>query len=923
MKWDTFAGVVALMLLVIVAIVLLLIKGNSGDSNQEDNPQATYSFDLSGNLVPDKNGVIDAAFARFLKNPKFDPNAPVIIDQFYAVGLQHNYTDGYYSRSNSTVVVRRGFPFVLMRDPNDKVKFNLDEFKLYFYRRRNVNNAKFDRVDHEKDKLLAETQPKLYFNKYYGTGPILRDNTIQVIKRTADYIIFNTPVTAVVDQYQISGFPTDKNVDWDIDPNSSTTIMVNVIFNPYHPGDIVYNPDKALLNEYIHNEYGCNLQGDSSNKGLFFWNYEQFDSDCLDASYKLLQFLSNFKDFDRSDPVSVIRGITFATNSEILNGLWLGVNKPQEITVKNDASDLDQRNLPDNFNRPFTVCNSISDCKDVFTNYRINDKPVTDVLCTPSYNEPASIKNDIDRICSLNPKNPLAAPYFPLPSNKRYFKSCQKDSECADLASWDGTDNAKNFGPIADKNGYYPVCEAQDICTVSAWNGGISPGRIPPSSKTILQSYLDGNPPTRWAECWIYASVLTTICRSLGLPCRQISAYEVARQYCAKLKDGNDQCVKGMGNFTGTVGATLSDDGLPTYSNDIYMWSFHQWNNVWMRRPDLSGTNYSAADWQFVDGTPQELSFGVFQFGPAPLRAIREKNMDVPKYDVKFAITEVNYDLLINKTTQPSNCTLFSAIPNVDYRRLRNLNAVTDPKMQKMIMAEITGEFISAPAASEKKTRAVATTSRQNLTLDIAAGGIADPLEIKVSVNSLVAGRFSYEVNGFAISYAGLQAGAPVYNQRKTAEVTSGANNVFVHRLDASQLPVNNTNYFRFTVSGVFPDATRLIAIKTLYLSTPPVELTTKTDHLGPMEETDLLIGFRNPYSVRELTGASLSLTAAALNYAETIAIGNIGPGKTISLSRKLRNVDTRSGSVLVVASLSTSEVSRPFVGNKFLFINV
>ena len=402
MKWDTFAGVVALMLLVIVAIVLLLIKGNSGDSNQEDNPQATYSFDLSGNLVPDKNGVIDAAFARFLKNPKFDPNAPVIIDQFYAVGLQHNYTDGYYSRSNSTVVVRRGFPFVLMRDPNDKVKFNLDEFKLYFYRRRNVNNAKFDRVDHEKDKLLAETQPKLYFNKYYGTGPILRDNTIQVIKRTADYIIFNTPVTAVVDQYQISGFPTDKNVDWDIDPNSSTTIMVNVIFNPYHPGDIVYNPDKALLNEYIHNEYGCNLQGDSSNKGLFFWNYEQFDSDCLDASYKLLQFLSNFKDFDRSDPVSVIRGITFATNSEILNGLWLGVNKPQEITVKNDASDLDQRNLPDNFNRPFTVCNSISDCKDVFTNYRINDKPVTDVLCTPSYNEPASIKNDIDRICSLN-----------------------------------------------------------------------------------------------------------------------------------------------------------------------------------------------------------------------------------------------------------------------------------------------------------------------------------------------------------------------------------------------------------------------------------------------------------------------------------------------------------------------------------------
>jgi Transglutaminase-like superfamily len=922
MQWNSFAGAVALVLLVVVAIVLLATSLGSDPTG--DNQAATYSFDPTGNLVPDKNGVIDAAFGRFLENPKFDPNAPVIIDQFYAVGLQHNHTDGYYSRSNSTVVVRRGFPFVLMRDPSDKVKFNLDEFKLYFYRRRNVNYAKFDRVDLEKDKLLAETQPKLYFNKYYGTGPILRDSTIQVIKRTADYIIFSTPVTAEVGQYQISGFPTAQNVDWDIDSNSSTTIMVNVIFNPYHPGDIVYNPDKALLNEYIHNEYGCNLQGDSSSKELFFWNYEQFDSDSLDASYKLLQFLSNFKDYDGSDPVSVIRGITFATNNEILNGLWLGVNKPQEITVKKDASDLDQRNLPDNFNRPFTVCNSLSDCKNAFTGYQINDKPVTDVLCTPSYNEPASIKSSIPRICSLNPKNPLAAPYFPLPSNKRYYKSCQKDDECADLGSWDGTDNAKNFGPIADKSGYYPVCEAQDICTVSAWNGGISPGRIPPSSKTILQSYLNGNPPTRWAECWIYASVLTTICRSLGLPCRQISAYEVARQYCAKLKDGNDQCVKGMGNFTGTISATLSDDGLPTYSNDVYMWSFHQWNNVWMRRPDLGETKYSAADWQFVDGTPQEQSFGVFQLGPAPLRAIQEKNMDVPKYDVKFAITEVNYDLLINKTTQPSNCTLFSVIPNVDYRSLRNLNAATDPKMLQTIMAEITGEFISTPKKLATAKRAVAMTRGQNLTLDIVAGGIAGPLEIKVSVTSLVAGRFSYEVNGFAISYAGLQVGPPVYNLRKTVDVASqhAGNMVFVHRLDASELPVNNTNYFRFTVSGVFPDAARLVAIKTLYLSMPSVELTTRTDHLGPMDETDLLISFRNPYSVRELTGASLSLTAAALNYAETVAIGNIGPGKTLSLSRKLRNVNTRSGSVLVVASLSTSEVSTPFLGNKFLFID-
>jgi len=44
------------------------------------------------------------------------------------------------------------------------------------------------------------------------------------------------------------------------------------------------------------------------------------------------------------------------------------------------------------------------------------------------------------------------------------------------------------------------------------------------------------------------------------------------------------------------------------------------WNECWMKRPDLP-TGYDG--WQAVDATPQEVSLGLYQTGPAPLTAIK------------------------------------------------------------------------------------------------------------------------------------------------------------------------------------------------------------------------------------------------------------------------------------------------------------
>ena len=49
--------------------------------------------------------------------------------------------------------------------------------------------------------------------------------------------------------------------------------------------------------------------------------------------------------------------------------------------------------------------------------------------------------------------------------------------------------------------------------------------------------------------------------------------------------------------------------------------NFHVWNEAWMKRVDLPD-GYDG--WQAVDATPQEVSLGLYQTGPAPLTAIRK-----------------------------------------------------------------------------------------------------------------------------------------------------------------------------------------------------------------------------------------------------------------------------------------------------------
>ncbi|KAL0820667.1 hypothetical protein ABMA28_006499 [Loxostege sticticalis] len=170
---------------------------------------------------------------------------------------------------------------------------------------------------------------------------------------------------------------------------------------------------------------------------------------------------------------------------------------------------------------------------------------------------------------------------------------------------------------------------------VGRWDGQYEDGTAPSEwtgSVDILAQYLETQQEVPYGQCWVFAGVVTTICRALGIPSRVVSNLVSAH-------DANSSLTVDK-YYTETMDELDFDPNNPTGADSI--WNYHVWNDVWMARPDLPA---GYGGWQAIDATPQETSSGMFQCGPASLEAIKQGVIGVG-YDVEFMLASVNADLM-------------------------------------------------------------------------------------------------------------------------------------------------------------------------------------------------------------------------------------------------------------------------------------
>ncbi|XP_017779132.1 PREDICTED: annulin-like [Nicrophorus vespilloides] len=156
------------------------------------------------------------------------------------------------------------------------------------------------------------------------------------------------------------------------------------------------------------------------------------------------------------------------------------------------------------------------------------------------------------------------------------------------------------------------------------YEGGTAPTKWV-GSMEILQKFYKKKKPVKYGQCWVFSGVLTTICRSLGIPARTVTNYSSAHDTQSSLT------VDYFMNEKGEVMEELNSDSI---------WNFHVWNEVWMDRPDL-GEDYGG--WQAIDATPQEMSDDMYKCGPSSVNAVKRGEILRP-YDASFLFAEVNAD---------------------------------------------------------------------------------------------------------------------------------------------------------------------------------------------------------------------------------------------------------------------------------------
>ncbi|XP_058621908.1 coagulation factor XIII A chain-like [Onychostoma macrolepis] len=412
---------------------------------------------------------------------------------------------------------------------------------------------------------------------------------------------------------------------------------------------------------------------------------------------------------------------------------------------------------------------------------------------------------------------------------------------------------------------------------VGKWSGDYSIGTAPTAwtgSPEILLKYArDGCVPVCFAQCWVFAGVLNTFLRCLGIPTRVVTNYVSAHDNTGNLK--TDIIV----DVDGRMSRRETRDSI---------WNYHSWNEVYMRRPDLP-EKYSG--WQVVDSTPQETSEGLYRCGPTSVNAVKDGELSYP-FDARFVFAELNSDVVYHQSDKYGN----TNISYVDTTHVGKL--IVTKSVNSNNYEDITSTY-KYPEGSDKDRQAMQMAVRRGVPSRDYTHLDETGVEIELQVGNIKMGEnfqltlyiknqdsqmctLSFTITGCVAYYTGVTSSTFMLDN-KTATLDAWQTTEVMIDVKASEyMPylVEQSNLLFLVFGRVQETSAGVMAMKVVALRPPELTITvTGTPQVG--KDFMVTVSFQNPFNFI-LKNVQLRLESPGLISTKVKTYDQIAPGGTL-----------------------------------------